>query len=250
MLLSFFLNGFPGCPQPPMAVQHPSWILHNAKPFRSTVQRWNRCPAPQPIPRLRNGLHRATRRRGGSNALLSWSDGCRRTWSAAASQLWYSGLAGVPSALWQRLAKSSDIGCNGHAFDAVLITGSSIENGTQDYRLGATTKESLRLLCAPHATSRRCNAWKRATAGSATFTCSRFISMNGMSVQTGGGLDRNDCRRFTGVEQCWTPATKHAMALKYQTPLAPPLACALRMQIPCSLSAAAAAVTNNAECGS
>ena len=182
--------------------------LHNAKPFRSTVQRWNRCPAPQPMPCLRNGLHRATRRRGGSNALLSWSDRCRRTWSAAASQLWHSGLAGVPSALWQRLAKSSDIGCNGHAFDAVLITGSSIENGTQDYRLGATTKESLRLLCAPHATSRRCNAWRRATAGSAASTCSRSSSMNGMSVQTGGGAHISAA--FGGAEECWTPSTTQA----------------------------------------
>jgi len=202
------------------------------------------------MPCLRNGLHTATRRRGGSIALLSWSGGCRRTWTAAAWQLWHCGLAGVASSIWQGLAISYDIGCSGHAFDAAMITGSSIQNGTQDYRLGATTKGSLRRLCAPHATSRRCNAWKRATAGSATFTCSKFISMNGMSVQTGGGLDRNDCRRFTGAEQYWAPATKHAMSLKHQTPLAPPLPCVLRRQIPCSLSAAAAAVTNNAECGS
>jgi hypothetical protein len=210
MPLSFFLNGFPGCPQPPMAVQHPRWILHNAKPFRSTVQRRNRCPAPHPMTRLphRNGWHRATRRRGGSIALLSWSGGCRRTWSAAAWQLWYCGLAGVALPIWQGLAKSSDTGWSGHAFDAVLITGSSIENGTQDYRRGATTKESLRLLCAPHATSRRCNAWRRATAGSAASTCSRSSSMNGMSVQTGGGAHISAA--FGGAEECWTPSTTQA----------------------------------------
>ena len=123
----------------------------------------------------------------------------------AALVLWIGWVA-LP--IWQGLAKSSDTGWSGHAFDAVLITGSSIENGTQDYRRGATTKESLRLLCAPHATSRRCNAWRRATAGSAASTCSRSSSMNGMSVQTGGGAHISAA--FGGAEECWTPSTTQA----------------------------------------
>ena len=141
-----------------------------------------------------NGWHRATLRRGGSIALLSWSGGCRRTWSAAAWQLWHCGLAGVASSIWQGLAKSSDTGWSGHAFYAAMITGSSIQNGTQDYTRGATTTESLPLLCAPHATSRRCNAWRRAPADCCisslrTSTCTTDIS---------------------GAEECWTPFATQA----------------------------------------